>query len=95
MYQFPPPPPFLLSLSLSSPPFHHFQNSASCSSGDYIREGAKNAKMEGSSKVTWVDYRVPVSDSPTHDPSDMAVVADWPRFKEMELSSLQCRPFFM
>ena len=31
--------------------------------------------MEGSSKVTWVDFRVPVSDSPTHDSSDMAVVA--------------------
>ena len=26
-------------------------------------------------KITWVDYRVPVGDSPNHDPSDMAVIA--------------------
>ena len=31
--------------------------------------------MEGSGKITWVDYKVPVGDSPGHDPSDVAVVS--------------------
>ena len=48
---------------------------ASCASGDYIRDGSKAAKMEGSSKITWADYKVPVGDSPGHDPSDVAVVS--------------------
>ena len=52
-----------------------FPYSASCTSGDYIREGSKLAKMEGSGKITWTDYKVTVGDSPGHDPSDVAVVS--------------------
>ena len=31
--------------------------------------------MEGSSEITWTDHKVPVGDSPGHDPSDVAVVS--------------------
>ena len=63
----------------------HSSCSASCTSGDYIRDGSKAAKMEGSSKITWADYKVSVGDSPGHDPSDVAVVSQigkdlrWPK----------------
>ena len=67
-----PRSPFL-TLSV---PFSPAVISASCSSGDYIREASRNAKMDmDRGKITLVDYRVPVGDSPNHDPSDMAVIA--------------------
>ena len=49
-------------------------HSASGSSGDYIREGSKAAKMDNG-KITWTDFRVPVENSPVCDPSNTAVVS--------------------
>ena len=67
-----PRSPFL-TLSV---PFSPAVISASCSFGDYLREASRNAKMNNDhGNITWVDYRVPVGDSPNHDPSDMAVIA--------------------
>ena len=49
-------------------------HSASGSSGDYIREGSRAAKMDNG-KITWTDFRVPVENSPVRDPSNTAVVS--------------------
>ena len=61
----PPPPP---------PPPSFSSNCASSSSGEYIREGSRAAKMDGG-RITWSDFRAPVETSPTHDSTETAVLS--------------------